>query len=344
MALTQVTWPPAVCIRRATVAPRNRCIMRRRSGRRGDERYPSRALDSQSAVDRRCQGVLLLSLVLRQSGTAAGLMLMIDGRNNPHPPRSPSHSMWSVALPAHFSQAHVSIRELQRDGVPFEETVYLTIGGGLGSFAWVDHLRIFGARADQIIALGLAPQPHARLERLCRYSQIPSYERLRSNSDACPDNLWGWPGYAVRECWRSLWQGDLRNAAKVLWQVFCEPTFAETYTPRAGDVYAAIEREAARIGWGRIWRNGGARGVRKTDDGRYVVAYAQAQSDGRARGRLIVAQYVHVAVGHPAARILPEVQEYRAQAGDSRRVVNAYEPHEHIYDHLLDHGGVVLVR
>src|SRR5262249_3031385 len=157
-------------------------------------------------------------------------------------------------------------------------------------------------------------------------------------SDACPDNLWGWPGYAVRECWRSLWKGDARNAARVLWQVFCEPTFAETYTPRAGDVYAAIEREAARISWKRIWRNGRARAIRKTADGRYTGASTQPQSGGPARGRLIVAQYPHLAVGPPAARILPEVREYRARTGDSRRVVNAYEPHEHIYDHLRDHG------
>src|SRR5690348_12595971 len=97
---------------------------------------------------------------------------MIDARNNAHPYLSPSDSVWPDALTAHFSQAHVSIRELKRDGLPFDETVYLTIGGGLGSFVWADHLRVFGARADQIVALGLAPQPYARFERLCRHSQI----------------------------------------------------------------------------------------------------------------------------------------------------------------------------
>src|SRR5262249_51378554 len=157
-------------------------------------------------------------------------------------------------VPAAFSQTHVSLQELERSGTPLEQADYLAIGGGLGSFVWVDHLRIFGAAYDQVVALGLEPKPYTRFERLCCNSQITSHQRLRSNSDACPDNLWGWPGYAMRECWSSLRRGDIRNAAQVSWQVFGEPTFAETYTPRASAVYNAIEREATRIGWNRIWR------------------------------------------------------------------------------------------
>jgi pSer/pThr/pTyr-binding forkhead associated (FHA) protein len=246
--------------------------------------------------------------------------------------------------PALLAQTHIPMRELERVRMPLTETVYLTIGGGLGSFVWADHLRIFGASAEQIVALGPEPAPHARFARLCRYSQIPPDERLRSNSDACPDNLWGWPGYAVRECWSSLRQRRFRNAAKVLWQVFGEPTFAETYTPRAGDVFAAISREAARIGWRRIWRDGYVHAIRKTDDDRYLVLYSTTRPFDGPRDRLIVAQHVHLAVGHPDIRIPSDVIDYRARTGDYSRVINAYEPHEHVYAHLRSHGGVVVVR
>jgi pSer/pThr/pTyr-binding forkhead associated (FHA) protein len=250
----------------------------------------------------------------------------------------------SRLLPACFSEPHVPVGALERIGVPLTETVYLTVGGGLGSFVWVDHLRIFGARPEQIVALGVAPTPYTRLERLCRHSQIPSHERLRSNSDACPDNLWGWPGFAVRECWASLQRRDLRNAAKVLWQVFAEPTFAETYTPHAGAVYTAIDREAARIGWKQIWQCGRAQAIRKTADGRYVVACSRPDQPGGPIDLLIVAQHIHIAVGYPGMRILPDIRAYRARTGDRRHVVNAYEAHDHIYTDLLQHGGVVLLR
>jgi pSer/pThr/pTyr-binding forkhead associated (FHA) protein len=238
----------------------------------------------------------------------------------------------------------VPIQALERLGVPLVETDYLTVGGGFGSFAWVDHLRIFGARPEQIVALGVVPIPYTRFKRLCYRSQMPPDQRLRSNSDACPDNIWGWPGYAVRECWDALRRGDLRSAARLLWQVFGEPTFAETYTPRASAVYAAIDREAARIGWSRMWRCGRAQAIRKTADGRYVVACSRPDQSAGPIDQLIVAQHLHVAVGYPSVRMLPDVQAYRARAGDRRRVVNAYDAHDHVYAHLLQHGGVVVVR
>jgi pSer/pThr/pTyr-binding forkhead associated (FHA) protein len=236
------------------------------------------------------------------------------------------------------------MRELARTGVPCAETDYLTIGGGLGSFVWADHLRVYGARTDQVLALGPEPTPYAQFARLCRNSQIPPHERLRSNSDACPDNLWGWPGYAVRECWLALRRGDFHNAARVLWQVFGEPTFAETYTPQVGAVFAALDREAERIGWADMWRPGYAHALRKTDDGRYVVAYSKSRRRDAPFDRLLVTQHLHIAIGHAGIRVLPDVQEYRARTGDRAHVVNAYEPHDHVYAHLRRHGGAVVVR
>ncbi|MDY6940381.1 MAG: FHA domain-containing protein [Cyanobacteriota bacterium] len=217
---------------------------------------------------------------------------------------------------------------------------YATIGAGLGSYIWADFLRIFGVRSHQITAIGTQAQPYAKYKQLCLNSQIPLYERLRSNSDSCPDNIWGWPPYALREAWQNLRRGRVAPAGRHLWQVFAEPTFAETYTPRADNVFESIDREAARIGWDRMYRYGSVRSLRKTDDGRYAIAY----SKGGGEYGFAVAKYVHLATGYPAIRFLDHLQAYRDNTNDLKSVVNAYEPHDFIYEHLERQGGTVVIQ
>jgi hypothetical protein len=54
---------------------------------------------------------------------------------------------------------------------------------------------------------------------------------------------------------------------------------------------------------------------------------------------------VHLGIGYPGLKFLPDLQEYRTSyPDDSRRVVNAYEPHEHVYDELVRHPATVVVR
>lgn len=245
--------------------------------------------------------------------------------------------------PIIFNRRRVSIKDLQHTGLPLEETTYLAIGGGMGSFTWVDHLIIHGVDPAQIVAIGFEAKPYARCRRLCRNSQIPDHERLRSDSGGTPDNIWGWPGYAVREIWRELSQGHWRQAARPAWQIFAEPALAEPFTPKAGHVFSSIDREARRIGWDKIWRFGRVRAIRLTDDGRYVVAYSQTTARKR-RPRLMVASYLHLAVGYPRLRFLPDLQRYRQQTGDCYRFVNAYEQHDHLYTYLRRRGGTVLLR
>ena len=175
---------------------------------------------------------------------------------------------------------------------------------------------------------------------LCLNSQIPLYERLRSNSDSCPDNIWGWPSYALREAWRDFTKGQIKSAAKYLWQVFAEPTFAETYTPRSGNVFDSIDREVKRIGWNQIYRYGRVRAIRKTDDGRYCVAYSR----GPGNHAFLVSRYLHLATGYPAIQFLPDLQAYREKYQDFKSVVNAYEAHDHVYQQLEQQGGTVLIR
>ena len=54
--------------------------------------------------------------------------------------------------------------------------------------------------------------------------------------------------------------------------------------------------------------------------------------------------YVHLAVGYPGLKFLPDLQEYRQNHDDFHRVVNAYEPHEHVYEDLKRRPGTVVVR
>ncbi|MEH2182063.1 FHA domain-containing protein [Nostoc sp.] len=242
--------------------------------------------------------------------------------------------------PLAFQAQKVSVQALHATGLPVDESDYLAIGAGLGSFLWADLLRISGVRAQKIVALGLEAEPYARYKRLCLNSQIPLYERLRSNSDSCPDNIWGWPSYALREAWGDLAKGEIKSAFKYLWQVFAEPTFAETYTPRAGNVFDSIDREAKRIGWNQIYRYGRVRVIRKTDDGRYCVAYSR----GPGNYAFLVSRYLHLATGYPAIQFLPDLQAYREKYQDFKSVVNAYEAHDRVYEQLEQHGGTVLIR
>jgi pSer/pThr/pTyr-binding forkhead associated (FHA) protein len=240
-----------------------------------------------------------------------------------------------------YDQVPLSIlRELE---FPLTESVYLAVGGGLGSFAWVDHLRIYGAPAADIKVIGVEEKPYGRFQRLAEQSQIPAAERLRANSEACMDNIWGYPTYAMREAGRAMRKGKVGRAAGIGWQVLVEPDFKESYNPVAQDVYDGIDREAARISYADMWEYGRVRAIRKTDDGRYVVAYSQSSAEGRAH-RLHMARFLHISVGYPALLFLPDLQAYREATADFKRVVNAYEEHDHVYEELLANGGTVLVR
>lgn len=250
----------------------------------------------------------------------------------------------SISFPPRVFQAsEVNVQDLHATGLPVDEVDYATIGAGLGSFVWVDYLRICGVKPEQIAALGIEPQPYSRYKQLCLSSQIPLYERLRSNSDSCPDNVWGFPSYAFREVWHEVLKGRLGASLRYLWQVFAEPTFAQTYTPRAGNVFDALDREAARINWDKIFRYGSVRSIRKTTDGRYAIAFSRTTTGRRAHAFLI-SRFVHLATGYPAIKFLPDLQAYREKNLDFKSVVNAYEPHDHVYQHLEKYGGTVMIR
>lgn len=242
--------------------------------------------------------------------------------------------------PPEFQAQQVSVQSLYATHLPVEEIDYVAVGAGLGSFIWADYLRISSVKRSQIRVLGLESTPYARYQRLCLNSQIPNHERLRSNSDSCPDNVWGWPSYALREAYHEWVQGNIREGFQRLWQVFSEPTFTETYTPKSENVFASIDREANRIGWSSLYKYGRIHSIRKTNDGRYAIGY----SAGRGQHAFVIGRYIHLCTGYPVIQFLPDLQEFREKTKDFTSVVNAYEAHAHVYDYLEQYGGTVLIR
>jgi pSer/pThr/pTyr-binding forkhead associated (FHA) protein len=240
-------------------------------------------------------------------------------------------------------QPIVSETDLARLDVDVKVADVLALGSGLGSFVFVDALRVSGVGADRIVVIGNEAAPYSRYQRLCRNSQIPPHERLRSNSDSCPDNIWGFPGYAVRENWGNLKRGDIGTTLRVLWQIFGESAIADTYTPRSGDVFDAIAEESQRIGWDSMLRFGRIRTIRKTAEGR-ILAIASEGEGAERRRFAVAAPVVHLSLGYPSIQLLPDLAEYRERTGDRRAVVNAYEPHDHVYEQLGSRGGSVILR
>ncbi len=226
---------------------------------------------------------------------------------------------------------------VQQAGIPIVDSPFVTIGGGMGSFVTCDYLRIAGVPTSNIRVLSALDRPWQTYEYLTRVSQIPRRERLRSDSASRPDNIWGFPSYAVSEAIAT-------RRLTALWQVFVEPIFADYWTPKAGQVFESLEREARRIRYFEMLTKGLVRVVRRREGGGYFSIVTPPEGAAATKRVAYRSQYVHVAVGYPGLRFLPDLQEYRTRHNDYHRVVNAYEPHEQVYDRLLSRPCVVVVR
>ncbi len=222
-------------------------------------------------------------------------------------------------------------------GMEVRDVPFLTVGGGIGSFVTVDYLRIAGVPADQIRVLSTIDHPWQTYEYLTRVSQIPRTERIRSDSSSRPDNIWGFPSYALAEAWQD-------RSLRPLLHVLGEPLFADYWTPRAGAVFAGLERESSRIGYAQMLVNGVVRMVRRRAGGGYFTVLTPPAGGAATKRVVYRSRFVHLAVGYPGLRFLPDLQAFRERYGDFHHVVNAYEPHEHVYESLKTSPGTVVVR
>jgi hypothetical protein len=222
-------------------------------------------------------------------------------------------------------------------GIPVYDIPFVTVGGGMGSFVLVDYLRIAGVPTDQIRVLSNIDHPYQTYEYLTRVSQIPRQARIRSDSSSRPDNLWGFPSYALSEAWRD-------KSLAHLFHVLIEPVFADYWTPRAGTVFESIDREMKRINYSSMLAKGVVRLVRRRVGGGYFTILTPPEGASPTRRVAFRSRFVHLAIGYPGLRYLPDLQAFREQYGDFQHVVNAYEPHEHIYEHFKTAPGTVIVR
>ena len=102
-------------------------------------------------------------------------------------------------------------------GIPMVDVPFVTVGGGMGSFITVDYLRIAGVGTDKMRVLSDIDHPWQTYEYLTRVSQIPRPARIRSDSASRPDNIWGFPSYALSEAIHDRTLAPLRQ---VLFAVF----------------------------------------------------------------------------------------------------------------------------
>lgn len=224
-------------------------------------------------------------------------------------------------------------------GIPIVDVPLVSVGGGIGSFVLTDVLRIAGVAASSIRVLGINEYPWQNYQYLTTVSQIPDGERIRSDSASTPDNIWGFPSYAVRE---ALAARSVRGFIAPLFQVATEPIFTDYYTPKVDHVFRSMAREADRIGYYDVLDRGQVRMVRRREGGGYfTVLTPNDGSSGRVAYR---SRWVHLAVGYPGLRFLPDLQTYRERYDDHHQVVNAYEPHEFVYDDLVREPGTVILR
>lgn len=219
-------------------------------------------------------------------------------------------------------------------GLRVVDVPFVTIGGGLASFALVDFLRVSGVPAEDIRVVGAHRVPHTSIRHLMRCSQILDHESLRSDSMSRVDNVWGFPGYAVQ-------RAISRRSIRPLWNVLTEPLVAEYFNPSPDEVFRGIDREAARIEWTSMITPGWVRMVRRREQGGY---FSLVRPTAGGPPFALCSHYVHIGTGYSAVNYAPEIRTYREKHHEYFRVVNAYEPHEHVYQVLTRRPATVVIR
>ncbi|WP_198943551.1 hypothetical protein [Actinokineospora bangkokensis] len=256
------------------------------------------------------------------------------------PPGPPGFDEQAAEIPDHLLRSPVWTDEaVAASGIPVVDVPFVTVGGGMGSFVMVDVLRIAGVRPEQVKVLTNLRHPWENYAYLTGVSQLPPNYRIRSDASSMPDNLWGFPSYAARRAFRSR---SVTGFLAPLWNVLTENLLTDYWTPLAGEVFEGMRREADRIGYWDSVAHGQARMVRRRAAGGYFTVFT---TQGARRQRVIYrSAHVQLAVGYPSIRFLPDMQEFRARHGNAQRFVNAYEPHEHVYEDLKSRPGTVVVR
>jgi hypothetical protein len=135
---------------------------------------------------------------------------------------------------------HPRPRPPDRADIPVVDIPFVSVSGGIGSFVTVDYLRICGVPTSAIRIFTQLDTPWESYEYLTRVPQIPRGERLRSDSASRPDNIWGFPSYALHEAMAT-------RSLKPLTHALLEPMVDDYWTPKAGQAFESMAQEYHRI-------------------------------------------------------------------------------------------------
>ena len=179
-------------------------------------------------------------------------------------------------------------------------------------------------------------RPWQTYEYLTRVSQIPRGERLRSDSASRPDNIWGFPSYALRGGDRRKRQDAQAAVARAHRADLRRLLHARRPGRRSRRWSGRRTGSATRTCWSRA-RSGWCAGA--TGGGYFTILTPPAGRHADQAGR--VPQPLRA-----RRRRLPGPEVPARPAGLPRRatattasVVNAYEPHEHVYERLTPRAG-----
>ena len=226
----------------------------------------------------------------------------------------------------------VSDDQLEASRIPVTKVGFATIGGGLGSFALVNRLRIAGVPAEDIAVIGAHHSPGTTFFQRCTALGLTGDSRLRSESSARIDNLWGFPGYASQEARRT-------RSPRPLLRDLLDGVGGEAYSPTVAAVRDGLDKEARRIGWHRMTSGTPADHLFKRVDGGYFVIC-------REKGKLVAIQsdHAHLALGATGARQPADVAAFREAFPTSTLLTSPYDDNAATLSRLANRGGQVVVR
>ena len=105
----------------------------------------------------------------------------------------PAAAAPGIVTPEMLASTSISEAALRQAGVEVRQTEFATLGGGLGSFTWVDLLRVCGVPSTEITVVGLDAHAIDRYRRLCANSQIPDSRALALPLGELPGQRLGLP-------------------------------------------------------------------------------------------------------------------------------------------------------
>ena len=182
---------------------------------------------------------------------------------------------------------------LARADIPVVDIPFVSIGGGIGSFVTVDYLRICGVPTSAIRVFTQLDTPWETYEYLTRVSQIPRGERLRTDSASCPDNIWGFPSYALREAMATqVAQAAVARARRADLRRLLD-------AQGGAGVRRRWSRSTHRIRYPEMVVKGQVRMVRRRIGGGYFTILTPPAGATRTKRVAFRSRYVHVAVGYP---------------------------------------------